>query len=123
MCRQLAALTLALLSACRSGTETSVAIALLNLEEEPRRLLRVCLGKRCTEVNTVLDHGDEAIVTLQPSRDAPLAFTVEERGGHTRTLPCEARVPSGSTGSLKVALSGGRTRVLENKLHVARAGD
>ncbi|HKU44566.1 MAG TPA: hypothetical protein VJR89_40675, partial [Polyangiales bacterium] len=121
--RQLAALTLALLSACRSGTETSVAIALLNLEEEPRRLLRVCLAKRCIDVNTVLDHGDEAIVTLQPRSDAPLSFTVEERGGSTRVLGCEARVPTGSTGSLKVALRGGRTRVLDNKLHVARARD
>jgi hypothetical protein len=106
-------------SACTAGPETSVAIAVLNLEEAPQRLLKVCLAKRCTEVNTVLEHGDEAIVTVQPRDDSPLAFTVEARGG-MRVVPCDVRVPAGLTGSLQVALSQGKARVLENKLHAAR---
>ena len=108
-------------AACASGPESSVAIAVLNLEDAPRRLVKLCLDERCTDVNAVLEHGDEAIVTVNPRGETPIAFTVEERGG-TKVLPCDVRVHSGLTGSLQIALSQSQAKVLENKLRaVARS--
>jgi hypothetical protein len=104
-------------SACNAGPESSVAIGVLNLEDEPRRLVKVCLERRCTEVNTVLEHGDEAILTVKPRDPARADLTVEVRGGQQLVLPCEVRLHSGLIGSLQVALSHGKVRVLENKLH------
>lgn len=112
-------LTLFTCVACSSGPETSVAIAVLNLEESPQRVVKVCLAKRCTDVNAVLEHGDEAIVTVSPRDGEAIAFIVEEQAG-TRVLPSDVRMQTGLTGSLQVALSQRKLRVLENKLHVAR---
>lgn len=108
------------LAACNAGPESSVAIAVLNLEDEPRRLVKVCLERRCTEVDTVLEHGDEAIVTVNPRAQARIELTVELRGGKQQALPCDVRVHGGLTGSLQVALSQSKVRVLENKLHASR---
>ena len=105
--------------ACDVGAESSVAIAVLNLEDAPRRLIEVCLEKRCTRVNTVLEHGDEAIVAIAPRGETKVLLTVEERGA-TRVLPCDVRVHAGVAGSLQLALSHGRAKVVENKLQVAR---
>jgi hypothetical protein len=107
------------LGGCDLGPESSVAIAVLNLEDAPRRLVEVCLEKRCTSVNTVLEHGDEAIVTVKPRNETPVAITVEERGGR-RVLPCDVRVHAGLTGSLQVALSQSKAKVLDNDLHVTQ---
>ncbi len=105
--------------ACTPGHESSVAIGVLNLEDGPRRLVKVCLEQRCTEVNTVLEHGDEAIVTVYPRNDSRAELTVEVRGGKRLVLPCEVRLHSDLAGSLQVALSQNKVRVLANKLHPA----
>ena len=107
-------------SACKAGPETSVAIGVLNLEGEPRRLIEVCLGRRCTGVNTVLEHGDEAIVTVNPRADAAVELKVEKRGGKQEVLACAVRLHAGSSGALQIALSQSKVRVLENKLHEQR---
>jgi hypothetical protein len=104
-------------SACTAERESSVAIGVLNLEDEPRRLVKVCLERRCTEVNTVLEHGDEAILTVNPRDAARADLTVEVRGGKQLVLSCEVRLHSGLSGSLQIALSHGKVRMLENKLH------
>jgi hypothetical protein len=70
-------------------------------------------------VNTVLEHGDEAIVTVKPRQESRADLIVEVRGGKLLVLPCEVRLHSGLAGSLKVALSQSKVRVLENKLHPA----
>ena len=107
-------------SGCNTGPESSVAIGVLNLEDEPRQLLTVCLERRCTEVNAVLEHGDEAIVTVNPRAETRIQLTVEKRGGEQEVLPCDVRVHGGLSGSLQIALSQSRVRVLENKLHAKR---
>lgn len=105
--------------ACSRAPESSVAIGVLNLEEGPRRLVKVCLEQRCTAVNTVLEHGDEAIVTVYPRSETRPELTVEARGGEQRVLPCDVRLHSDVAGSLQVALSQNKVRVLANKLHPA----
>ncbi|HKP59061.1 MAG TPA: hypothetical protein VJV78_20205 [Polyangiales bacterium] len=104
-------------SACNNGPESSVAIGVLNLEEEPRRLIEVCLERRCTGVNTVLEHGDEAIVTVNPRGEAAVQVKIEKRGGKQEVLPCAVRLHAGSSGAIQIALSQSKLRVLENKLH------
>ena len=81
--------------------------------------MKVCLERRCTEVNAVLEHGDEAIVTVSPREETRADLTVEARGGKQLVLSCEVRLHSGLAGSLKVGLSQSKVRVLENKLHPA----
>ena len=70
-------------------------------------------------MNAVLEHGDEAIVTVEPREDTQIELRVEERGG-SRLLPCDIRVHDGLTGSLQIALSQGAARVQENKIRTAR---
>jgi hypothetical protein len=106
-------------SACSPAHESSVAIGVLNLEDGPRRLVKVCLEQRCTEVNTVLEHGDEAIVTVVPRDESRAHLTVEIRGGKQLVLPCEVPLHSNLTGSLQVALSQSKVRVLANKLRAS----
>ena len=103
--------------ACHASPESSVAIGVLNLEEGPRRLVKVCLERRCTEVNTVLEHGDEALVTVHPRDESSADLTVEMRGGKQLVIPCEVRLHSDLAGSLQVALSHNKVKVLANKLH------